>query len=358
MKEQSSIAPEAIEKLIPYQSARRIGGQGRLWLNANELESPIAYKHSGEYHRYPDFLPHDLATAYQDYAKTQIPTVAVRGADEAIDLLIRTFCQPTKDKILVCPPTYAMYQFCADAFYLDTIEVPLLNDFSLDIGSIEKNADKTKMVFLCNPNNPTGNSQTLEQIESVLKIVTSHTIVVVDEAYIEFSSQPSALNLIEKYPNLVVIRTLSKAFGLAATRVGFIMASSTILDYVSRLIAPYPISDCAASIALEALSQEGITLMEHSTQSLIRTKETFIDAIQSLECIESITPSHTNFVLIKTNADSSLFDYLQEHGVVTRNQNHEPLLRNCVRITIGSEQSMHEVSELIATFNTQFKHQG
>ncbi|CAM3172339.1 histidinol-phosphate transaminase [Vibrio rarus] len=345
----SKLAPESIKKLIPYQSARRIGGSGRLWLNANELEHGVHYSdHAVDYNRYPDFLPHDIAAAYQQYCQTDNPTVAVRGADEAIDLLIRTFCQPGTDKIIISSPTYAMYEFCADAFAVETIDVPLIGaNFSLNSEQIIARAPEAKIIFLCSPNNPTGNLLSRTDIVAILEGTQQDALVVVDEAYIEFELAETVVGLINKYPNLVVIRTLSKAFGLAAVRCGFILAAQDVMDYILKLIPPYPMPDCSAQIVQEALSEKGIEMAMSNTQNVVDTKQHFIAAIQNIEWIELIYPSSTNFVLIRTHQDATLFNYLKEHGVVTRNQHHEPALRNCVRITIGSPESMQEVAELI-----------
>lgn len=347
------LAPESIKKLIPYQSARRIGGNGRLWLNANELEQPLLFKaHQTALNRYPDFLPQDIASAYQAYCNTSQPTIAVRGADEAIDLVIRTFCQPGKDRIVTCSPTYAMYQFCAESFSIETIDCPLNpNDFSLNVEQIISASHQANVIFLCSPNNPTGQVLGREKIISILEQTANQSLVVVDEAYIEFELAESVVDLIDQYPHLIVIRTLSKAFGLAALRCGFIIASSSVMKFIARLIPPYPMPDSSSEIVLHALSSEGLQSVASHTQSLIETREEFIRAIEHLEWIDTVYPSATNFVLIRTQPNVNLFEYLIEHGVVTRNQAHEPALKNCVRITIGSAQTMHEVSEIICNFS-------
>ncbi|MDV7105976.1 histidinol-phosphate transaminase [Vibrio sp. TH_r3] len=355
------LAPEAIKKLIPYQSARRIGGSGRLWLNANELEQPIAYSSIvdnndqntlSDYNRYPDFLPTDIATAYQQYCNTSVPTLAVRGADEAIDLIIRTFCQPAKDKILICSPTYAMYEFCADAFTVGTIDVPLsLPSFTLNVDEIASKATEANVVFLCSPNNPTGNLLAKETIIEVLEKTSDSALVVVDEAYIDFEIESNLVTLIEQYPNLIVIRTLSKAFGLAAVRCGFILTNPEIMGYLKKLIPPYPMPDSSSHIVLQALSNDGLLKMRQRVDELNATKEKFIDSIRHLKWIETIYPSATNFVLIKTDSSINLFQYLLDQGIVTRNQSHEPALSDCVRITIGTPQTMHEVTTLLLQLN-------
>lgn len=346
------LAPESIKKLIPYQSARRIGGSGRLWLNANELEESIQFSdHQADYSRYPDFLPHDIAAAYQKYCQTEQPVLAVRGADEAIDLLIRTFCQPGKDKIAICSPTYAMYEFCAESLAIEVIDTPLLApDFSLNVGGVISAAQQANLIFLCSPNNPTGQLLSKEKIVSVLEQTQHNAIVVVDEAYIEFEIGETVVDLIDQYPNLVVIRTLSKAFGLAAVRCGFIVASSSVMEFVQKLVPPYPMPDCSAQIVLDALSESGLSKVHQVTTALINTREAFVERIQSLPWVETVYPSSTNFVLIRTKSDIPLFQYLLEQGIVTRNQSHEPRLKDCVRITIGSQMSMNEVADTICQY--------
>lgn len=350
----SRLVPEAVKKLIPYQSARRIGGSGRIWLNANELEAPLAYDSSASgYHRYPDFMPAQIAQAYQSYAGTNKATIAVRGADEAIDLLIRTFCQPGKDKIVICSPTYAMYEFCADALAIETLDVPLNRDFSLDCEQVVKQAENANLIFLCSPNNPTGNVIAREQIVDVLEGTKQSALVVVDEAYIEFEPETSVLSLMEEYPHLVVIRTLSKAFGLAAVRCGYIVADDSVMSYVEKLIPPYPIPDSSAEIVLKALSAEGLKCVSSSTEELKQTRDWFIGQLGQFDFIQTVYPSSTNFVLLRCRENTALFEYLKEHGIITRNQHHEPALRHCARITIGTRQSMAELIEVLQQFNGQ-----
>lgn len=346
------LAPESIKKLIPYQSARRIGGSGRLWLNANELEQGVRYDSASEdYNRYPDFLPQDIAKAYQAYCSTDLPALAVRGADEAIDLLIRTFCKPGQDKILITSPTYAMYEFCADALAIETLDIPLLSpNFELDVDGILAKACEANLIFLCSPNNPTGNLLTRTDIIKVLEGAKNDALVVVDEAYIEFELESNLVEHIKSYPNLVIIRTLSKAFGLAAVRCGFILAAPEVMQFVEKLVPPYPMPDCSAEVVLKALSKQGIDIAMTNTQAIIANRESFVSSIQHLNWIETIYPSATNFVLIRTKADVDLFDYLKKHGIVTRNQTHEPALQNCVRISIGSSESMQEVADLICQY--------
>ncbi|PSW19802.1 histidinol-phosphate transaminase [Photobacterium sanctipauli] len=350
------LVPEAVEKLIPYQSARRIGGNGHLWLNANELESSCQYGEQKEgYHRYPDFLPQDIASAYLAFSQQgseplACEAVAVRGADEAIDLLIRTFCQPGVDKIMVCPPTYAMYEFCADSIAAETVKVPLNQDFQLDMAAIKSQLSEVNLVFLCSPNNPTGNIIERADIVDLLEAAKDQALVVVDEAYIEFAPQSTVVDLMREYPHLVVIRTLSKAFGLAAIRCGFLLADTSVMSYVMRLIAPYPIADPIAEIALNALAPAGIDKMQTQVGQLVATRDWFANELASLSIVDHVMPTATNFVLVKFNTAECMYQYLCSKGIVTRNQSHEPALADCVRISIGSRESMQETLQALKDY--------
>ncbi|ARP37909.1 histidinol-phosphate transaminase [Vibrio syngnathi] len=349
-----SLVPQAVKKLIPYQSARRIGGDGRVWLNANELESSL-FQGEASHNRYPDFLPQDIAKAYQGYCGTDAATVAVRGADEAIDLLIRTFCKPASDNILICSPTYAMYEFCADALAINTLDSPLQEDFSLNVADIVNKAELVNLVFLCSPNNPTGNVIPKADLIEVLEGTVGKSLVVVDEAYIEFEPQTSAVSLIERYPHLVVIRTLSKAFGLAAVRCGFILASQNVMQYVAKLVPPYPMPDCSSQIVLDALSDERVSVMEDTALKLVELRNWFACELTQFDFIESVYPSSTNFILLRQKPGHHIFSVLAKDGIVTRNQNHEPALRNCVRISIGSQESMLEVITSLTRYQTELE---
>ncbi|MGO2421169.1 MAG: histidinol-phosphate transaminase [Vibrio casei] len=361
------LVPPAVEKLIPYQSARRIarqtGNTGHLWLNANELESCCQYGDidggkNAHYNRYPDFLPHDIAADYQRYCEQQLDgalslsteIIAVRGADEAIDLIVRTFCQPGHDQILICPPTYGMYEFCADAFAVNTAIVPLLDTFQLNVDAIKKQLPQTSVVFLCSPNNPTGNVLHQNNLMDLLEASKNTSLVVVDEAYIEFAPHTSAVHLMATYPHLIVIRTLSKAFGLAAIRVGFLLADSSVMSYISRLVAPYPIADPSAEIAQKALSERGILQMNQQTERLIEVRDWFIEALSSLPIVQTIYDSSTNFVLVRFRGQTNMYDYLISQGIVARSPANESSVEGCVRISIGSKASMVEVFEALKHF--------
>lgn len=360
------IVPSHVKQLEPYQSARRIGGSGRIWLNANELEDGIEYAQDDaavstvNANRYPDFLPHDLAADYLAYCAQVTPSfsaksddlqaVAVRGADEAIDLLVRSFCYPNQDAVMICPPTYGMYEFCADASALQTVKVALDHEFQLDLEPMLAQLDAVNLVFLCSPNNPTGNVIKRESIETLLQASQDKALVVVDEAYIEFAPSETVLDLMATYPNLVVIRTLSKAFGLASARCGFLIASSAVMDVVAKVIPPYPMADVVAQMAQSALSKPGVEIMQKKTQALIDIREQFMTELNRLEHVVKVYPSATNFVLIEFLPNTHLHQYLLKQGIVTRNQAHELALKNCVRISIGNAQSMQETLMAIKSY--------
>ncbi|MFQ3229214.1 histidinol-phosphate transaminase [Reinekea sp.] len=340
----SSLLPESIKNLIPYQSARRIGATGHLYLNANELEQPLPCSNPQQpLNRYPDFKPQQLAEAYLDFCQVEADCLAVRGADEGIELLVRTFCAPAVDNILICTPTYGMYEICATASGVGVHRVPLTADFELDIPSIETLLPTTKLIFICAPNNPTGNLLDSSSIRHLLEKTKESHVVAVDEAYIEYSEQDSVLPLLAEFPNLVIIRTLSKAFGLAALRVGFVVGSPVMINALRKLIAPYPIPDPCADIAIDALQPSNVEQMRAAVKKQNKIKQQFCDQLSESEWVERIYPSATNFVLVRFKPSLNPFDLLIAEGIVTRNQSHEPALQDCVRITIGSEQSMAEI---------------
>jgi len=204
---------------------------------------------------------------------------------------------------------------------------------------------------LCSPNNPTGNLIAHHDIVELLQASKDSTLVVVDEAYIEFSPAQTVLHLMAQYPNLIVIRTLSKAFGLASIRCGFLMADPRVMAYVSRIIAPYPIADPTAAIALKALSPEAVLKMHSETQQLIAVRDWFSEQLQQLPIVQQVFSSATNFVLIRFSSDLGIYDYLLSQGIVTRNQAHEAKLKDCVRISVGSKSSMLETLNSLKDFS-------
>ena len=344
------LAAPQIKDLVPYQSARRVGGIGNNYLNANE--SPYAaYQMPADesWERYPDFLPTDLATKYALYAGIPADFVlTTRGADEGIDLLIRAFCEPKRDSIVISPPTYAMYEFIAQA-HIVGVEVASLSqtDFQLDVESFKRITTKPKLIFLCNPNNPTGNLLKKQDLRVIVEQYSDDALVIVDEAYIEFSPNDSLALDLASMPNLVLLRTLSKAFSLAAVRIGFVLANPDVIELLKKLIAPYPIPDPSARIALNTLSDSGVSYMEAQRDRILFTKGEATKTLRKFSCVEKIYPSVTNFLLIEFKNSHKVFEHLKEHGIILRDQSHAPGLQNHLRITIGDDSDMQQLLDCL-----------
>ncbi|ENM3876274.1 histidinol-phosphate transaminase, partial [Vibrio cholerae] len=264
------LARQQIQALTPYLSARRIGGSGDVWLNANESPFNNEYKTDfARLNRYSDCQPKAMIQAYANYAGVQPEQVLTsRGADEGIELLIRAFCEPNQDAILFCPPTYGMYAISAETFGVERKKVPLTADWQLDLPSIEANLDRVKLVFVCSPNNPTGNLVKRADIIKLLEMTQDRAIVVMDEAYIDFCPEASTVDLLAQYPNVAILRTLSKAFALAGLRCGFTLANAELINVLLKVIAPYPVPVPVAEIAVQALSEAGLARAKYQVLDL------------------------------------------------------------------------------------------
>lgn len=343
------LAASQFSELEPYQSARRIGGSGQVYLNANELPfGAYSMPPNETWQRYPDFLPADLSKRYASYAGVDPAKVlAVRGADEGIDLLIRSFCEPQKDSIRIQTPTYSMYEFIASAHQIKTNRIPLTENYELALDKNLKPVEHLKLVFICNPNNPTGNLLSTQGILTIADAYKDTALVIVDEAYSEFCPQGSLADNLTSYPNLVILRTLSKAFGLAAVRLGFVMADQSVLSILNTLIAPYPIPDPCARIGLEALSTEGLAYMKEQRVKIIDLRNHYMTEIDAISAVESIYPSVANFFLVKFRDSQWAFEQLQAQGIILRDQNNIQSLENHLRISVGSESEMSQLLKLL-----------
>lgn len=342
----NSLARAELVDMIPYQSARRLqAGNGafneKTWLNANEASGDGQYQLNGEnINRYPDFQPDSLLNAYSQYTgltKNQI--LATRGADEGIELLIRTFCTPYQDNILICPPTYGMYAISAKNHGAGIVKVPLIEN-TLDIDGIKAQVGKVNLVFLCSPGNPTGNLLPHTQLKAALDLFKDTAIVVVDEAYIEFSAEQSTVSWLAKYPNLVVLRTLSKAFASAGLRCGFTLASNDIITMLSKVIAPYPVPAPIAELASEILSESGIQVMKERVAEVNTLQAAISQWLAQQTWCEKVFASDANFVLFKTSRKDEIFNTLIEQGILIRDQSKQIQLEDCLRISIGSKDEL------------------
>jgi histidinol-phosphate aminotransferase len=349
---------ENIKGLKPYESARRLfSGAGKtqqVWLNANE--SPFANPYdidAQSFNSYPDCQPPAVINAYADYAGiNQDQLLVSRGADEGIELLIRAFCTPGKDSILICPPTYGMYAISAETFDINVKEAPLLADFSLDVDKIKSFKDKVNLVFICSPNNPTGTSVDKTQLLEVIEHFGDSAIVVIDEAYIEFDSENSWSRELNNYANIAILRTLSKAFALAGLRCGFTLAQAPIIQALMKVIAPYPISEPVAQIAAQALSPSGLATLGQQVNVINGQKALLKQSLMAIEQIELVGNDKANFILFRSTDKQALMDHLVKHGILIRDQSKQVNLENCLRITVGSEQQNKKLLSEISRFFT------
>lgn len=326
---------ENIKTLTPYSSARdEFSGEAKVFLDANEnsLGSPLIKW----YNRYPD--PHQLKLKE---AISAIKSIAVEniflgnGSDECIDLLYRCFCNPGKDNIIICPPTYGMYEVSANINDVAIRRAPLLEDFQLDLIHLETLVDEnTKLIWICSPNNPTGNAIHRGDIESVLNNFSG--LVVIDEAYINFSRHKSFIQELPDYPNLVVLQTFSKAWGMAGLRLGMAFASTEIIEILNRVKPPYNISQATQEIALKALEEVG--QVNDMIKELVQMRVALKAVFEKIPFVEKVYPSDANFLLVKMVDARKVYEYLLEQGIVVRDRSSVKLCDNCLRITIGTEQ--------------------
>ena len=338
------LARKTVRELTPYQSARRLGGSGDIWLNANE--SPFANEYNikcDRLNRYSTCQPTELIDAYADYASVRPEQVLTsRGADEGIELLIRAFCEPNQDSILYCPPTYGMYAISAETFDVNTKTVPLTADWQLDLEGIRENLDGVKLVFVCSPNNPTGNLIKRQDIESLLDMTQGKALVVVDEAYIDFCLEETTANMLDQYPNLVVLRTLSKAFALAGLRCGFTLANAEVIELLLKVIAPYPVPVPVTDIAVQALSPAGRAKTKFQVLDISANRAYLQAGLGMLEDV-TVYEGYGNYLLVKFPDADALFSALWDHGIILRRSPIE----NCIRISIGSRDECEKTLAFI-----------
>jgi histidinol-phosphate aminotransferase len=268
--------------------------------------------------------------------------LCTRGADEGIELLVRAFCTPGSDRIVTTPPTYGMYQVSAAVHGVEVVEVPRGQDFSLDVRAIEAAAD-VKLIFICSPNNPTGTLSSREEVAQLLESVSERALIVIDEAYIEFCFAESQQQLLSRFPHLVILRTLSKAFGLAAVRCGFVLAHPDVIAILSNIIAPYPVPSPVEQIARQALAADGIARMKNGVREINRTRDKLFHEIEGLAGVVRVTSSFSNFLLVEFADETRALASLREEKVVVRTPYTQGLISNSQRISIGTEEEMRRV---------------
>ncbi|MEQ9886335.1 histidinol-phosphate transaminase [Pectobacterium zantedeschiae] len=339
------LARANVRALTPYQSARRLGGNGDVWLNANEYpQAPEFQLTLQTLNRYPECQPVMVINRYAEYAGVTPEQVLVsRGADEGIELLIRAFCEPGKDAILFCPPTYGMYAVSAETFGVERRTAASKSDWQLDLDAIEAQLDGTKVIYVCSPNNPTGNLIARDDLRQLLTLAQGKALVVIDEAYIEFCPQATTAVWLDEFPHLVILRTLSKAFSLAGLRCGFTLANPEVIELLLKVIAPYPLSTPVADIAAQALSSEGIAKMKANVAEVTANRRWLSDTLKNIPCIEEVFHSESNYLLVRFTASPAVFKTLWDQGIILRDQNKQPSLAGCLRITIGNRYECERV---------------
>ncbi|MFP9229767.1 histidinol-phosphate transaminase [Pectobacterium cacticida] len=332
------LARANVRALTPYQSARRLGGNGDVWLNANEFpEAPNFQLTQQTLNRYPECQPATVIRRYAEYAGVAPEQVLVsRGADEGIELVIRVFCEPGKDAILFCPPTYGMYAVSAETYGVERRTAVSRSDWQLDLDAIAAQLDGVKVIYVCSPNNPTGNLIARDDLRQILALAQGKALVVVDEAYIEFCPQASTVSWLAEFPHLVILRTLSKAFSLAGLRCGFTLANPEVIQLLLKVIAPYPLSTPVADIAAQALGHDGVSKMKSNVEEITATRRWLSEALQDIPCVETVFPSESNYLLVRFTDSPTVFKTLWDQGIILRDQNKQPSLSGCLRITIGT----------------------
>ncbi|MBO7202246.1 MAG: histidinol-phosphate transaminase [Paludibacteraceae bacterium] len=330
MKQIKDLVRQNIYNLKPYSCARdEFKGEASVFLDANE--NPL----NNPYNRYPDPLQIELKKKIAQIKNVRPSQIMLgNGSDEPIDLIVRIFCEPKQDNIVAIAPTYGMYEVCANVNDVEYRKVLLNEDFSLNANLVlEAIDDCTKVVFLCSPNNPTGN---LLNRNEMLKIINGFQgIVVIDEAYIDFASEPSWLNDLDNYPNLIVLQTFSKAWGLAAVRCGMAFASEEILSYFNKVKYPYNVNLLTQNFVEKELSYE--ERKKEWVKMLLDERDNLIQELKKLSIVKSVFPSDANFVLVKVTDAKFIYTALMNKGVIVRNRHSVQLCGNCLRITVGTQ---------------------
>lgn len=336
------LARPHLRRAEPYKSARLLAADGDVFLDANE--SPAALSDDPEIarlHRYPAPQPPLLvAEAARYYGAPKEKVVVTRGADEAIDLLVRAFVEPGREEILITPPTYGVYAIAARLHGSSVAEVPLDagRGFALDEAKVVA-AAKTrpvKLVFVCRPNNPTATGVPLKTVESLCRSLAGRALVVADEAYLEFCDEPSAATLLERFPNLVVLKTLSKAWALAGARCGFFIAHPVVAALMNVVRAPYPISAAAARAVQSVFNAEGEKAMRRSVAGILAERARLMAAVAKCRGVQAVLPSEANFFLARFADPQAVLTALRSRGILVRDRSSEPGLAGCIRVSVGS----------------------
>jgi histidinol-phosphate aminotransferase len=334
-----------IKKLIPYASARdEFSGSAHIFLDANE--NSLGSTLTPAYNRYPD--PHQVKIKEK---LTEIKGLQPKniflgnGSDECIDLLYRAFCIPGKDNVIIHPPTYGMYEVSAHIHDVEVLRAPLTETFELNLVEFERQInDQTKIIWLCSPNNPTGNVFDRHDIEMILNNFDG--LVVIDEAYINFSRQKSFIRELTEYPNLVILQTLSKAWGLAGLRLGMAFAGESIIDVLNRIKPPYNIGQATQEIVLKAL--DGTEKVNEMIREIVQMRNDLAEKISRLSAVMNVYPSEANFLLVKIKNARKVYNELLNLGIVVRDRSSASGCSDCLRITVGTKEQNEKLLDTLS----------
>ncbi len=339
---------EHIWNLKPYSSARdEFKGKEGVFLDANE--NPIGSGVPEKWNRYPDPLQIEIKEQLASIKSCSTEQIFLgNGSDEAIDLIMRMTCQSGIHNIILCPPTYGMYEVSASINHIEQRKVSLLMNYQLDVAGILEAIDSnTRLLFICSPNNPTGNKLNRTDIYTLIESFTTG-FVIIDEAYIDFSDEPSFIQELAKYPQVIVMQTLSKAYGLASLRLGMAFAHPTIISLLNKIKPPYNIGGATQEIVIKALAN---TSFKKSSVSLLLAERTrLIESLGQIPEVLQIYPSDANFILVRFKNSNELFNYLISEKLITRNRSTVTLCEDSIRITIGLSEENDKLVDLISTF--------
>jgi histidinol-phosphate aminotransferase len=339
---------ENIKNMTAYSSARHeYTGMATVYMDANEnaFGSPLP----SAYNRYPDPLQLKVKEKLSAIKGVPVQNIFIgNGSDEAIDLLFRIFCNPGTDNAILFPPTYGMYEVCAAMNDIKIKKVPLTEDFQLDPEATAAAIDSfTKLIFICSPNNPTGNSINRHSIELLLN--NFQGIVVIDEAYINYARQKTFIPELTEYPNLVILQTLSKAWGLAGLRLGMAFAGQQLIDYMNKIKYPYNINTATQELVLEAL--ENTLTVNEWTRATVKERESLANELLQLPFTVTVFNSDANFILVKMPEAKKIYDYLVKNGIIVRDRSKVILCDDCLRITVGTPTENNQLLNALKNYS-------
>ena len=342
----NNLLRENIKRMMPYSSARdefKDASADMIFIDANE--NPF----SNGLNRYPDPQQSLMKEELSKMKGVTASNILLgNGSDEVLDLIFRAFCEPKQDQVIALPPTYGMYKVLANTNDVGLINIPLLEDFQPNVEEIlQQQTSQTKLLFLCSPNNPTANSFEADKVEKLIREFQG--VVVIDEAYIDFSTEESWVNRLNEFPNLIVTQTLSKAYGLAAIRLGICYASEEIIAVLNKIKPPYNVNQLTQEAALEALKRQD--KVNREVREIIKERNQLILDLQEIAIIKEIFPTDTNFVLVKVDDANVRYDQLIKKGIVVRNRSNQVLCENCLRFTVGTKEENKELLKVLKELN-------